>query len=344
MACAVKAIIYRIGSNWMRPQPEGPRLNWWVNQSQKRCHELDAGYLWSDRAGVAAAQPGEVVFVHSGGSIIMLGLVAGAPFAARSVVAGAKRGAKGRLDGWRLPVHFAELVQPLRPKEHLTAFKAVLPARQSPLRATGDANSTVYLTRIDARFSALLQRLLGGQVEELLRVAPALGSAERADDVAAHALRARLDLDAGSRRRLLEARRGQGVYRENVGRYEQACRLSGLLDRRHLRARHIKPWRDSNDREKLDGCNGLLLSPHFDQLFERGLISFGDDGELQVARQLNPAVLLAWGIELPRNVGVFQVGQCSYLAHHRLHIFDQRDGGRRAAAATTTEGSPGADF
>ena len=305
-------------------------MGWWVNQSQTRRHELDAGYLWSDAPAVESAQPGEIVYVHSGGRIGMLGLVAGPAFSARQVAAGSQRGARRGAPGWRLPVHFEELLQPLRPKDHLAAFKALLPAQHSPLRASGDANSTVYLTRIDERVAALLRRLLGGQVEELMLMAPTLRSAERADDVAEHALRARLGLDAGTRKRLLAARWGLGVYRDNVERHEQACRLSGLLDRRHLRARHIKPWRDSNDREKLDGSNGLLLSPHFDQLFERGLISFDDDGELKVARHLNPAVLFAWGVALPRNVGAFTPGQCNYLAYHRLKVFEQPAGGRRS--------------
>ena len=306
-------------------------MSWWLNQSQSRRHELDAGYLWSDELDIAGAQPGEIVFVHAAGRIAMLGLVAGAPFEARRVAAGGKRATRGRSVGWRLPVHFEELLRPLRPKDHLAALKQVMPPRHAPLRVTGDANPTVYLARLEAPFTALLTELLHGQVEELLRVAPALGSAARADDAAAHALRARTDLDVGSRKRLLAARRGHGVYRENVERHEQACRLSGLLDRRHLRARHIKPWRESNDREKLDGHNGLLLSPHFDQLFERGLISFADDGELLVARQLNPAVLPAWGVTLPRNVGAFQPGQCSYLAYHRDQVFGRLDAGRRAA-------------
>jgi putative restriction endonuclease len=303
---------------------------WWVNLSQTRRRELDAGYLWSDKPELATAQPGEVVYVFTAGRIATLGLVAGAAFPAGKLSAGRARDARRGAPGWRLPVHFEQLLQPLRPKDHAAAFKAVLPARHSPLRASGDANPTVGLARIDERMAELLRRLLGSQVEDLLLMAPTLHSAERADDVAEHALRARLGLDAGMRKQLLAARRGLGEFRDNVERYEQSCRLSGLLDRRHVRARHIKPWRDSNDHEKLDGCNGLLLSPHFDQLFERGLISFEDDGELKVARHLNPAVLPAWGVVLPRNVGVFHPGQCEYLAYHRLKIFEHPAGGRRA--------------
>lgn len=304
-------------------------MAWWVNLSQTRRHELDAGYLWSDEPALESAQPGEIVYVHSGGRITMLGLVAGAAFAAARPAAGSDRNARRGKPGWRLPVHFEELQQPLRAKEHAAAFRKFLPARHSPLRASGDANPTVSLARIDERLAALLRELLGGQEQELLLMAPTLRSGERADDAAEHALRARLGLDATLLKRLLAARRGLGAYRDNVERYEQSCRLSGLLDRRHLRARHIKPWRDSNDNEKLDGCNGLLLSPHFDQLFERGLISFDDDGGLKVARHLNPAVLPSWGVVLPRNVGAFHPGQCEYLAYHRQKVFEQPAGGRR---------------
>ncbi|MGH8252983.1 MAG: HNH endonuclease [Steroidobacteraceae bacterium] len=308
-------------------------MAWWVNISQTRRHELDAGYLWSDQPALEAAQPGEIVYVHNGGRITMLGLAAGAAFPAGKSSSGSGRNARRGAPGWRLPVHFEELLQPLRVKDHVAAFKGLLPARHSPLRPSGDANPTVSLARIDERVAALLRELLGGQEQELLLMAPTLRSAERADDVAEHALRARLGLDVTLRKRLLAARRGLGIFRDNVERYEQSCRLSGLLDRRHLRARHIKPWRDCNDSEKLDGCNGLLLSPHFDQLFERGLISFDDDGDLKVARHLNPAVLPSWGVVLPRNVGAFHPGQCAYLDYHRKKVFEQLSGGRRASGA-----------
>ena len=85
--------------------------------------------------------------------------------------------------------------------------------------------------------------------------------------------------------------------------------MSGLLDRRHLRARHIKPWSICSDQEKLDGFNGLLFSPQFDHLFTRGYIAFADNGELLVSRYLNPAVLQSWRITLPINVGAFKPQQ-----------------------------------
>ena len=128
----------------------------------------------------------------------------------------------------------------------------------------------------------------------------------------------------------MKARFGQGVFRQNVEQVEHACRVTKVLDRRHLRAGHIKPWRSSDDREKLDGCNGLLLAPHVQHLFERGYISFADDGDLLVSRMLNPSVLAAWGVTLPFNAGGFRPEQQAYLAYHRENVFERHNGGRRA--------------
>jgi hypothetical protein len=86
---------------------------------------------------------------------------------------------------------------------------------------------------------------------------------------------------------------------------------------RLLIASHIKRWVDSSDKEKLDGFNGLLLSPHVDLLFERGFISFENNGTLLVSSKLDQAVLDQWSIDKTKDVGPFKPEQCAYLEHHR---------------------------
>jgi transposase len=56
----------------------------------------------------------------------------------------------------------------------------------------------------------------------------------------------------------------------------------------HLRASHIRPWRDSDNEARLDGENGLLLTPTIDHLFDRGFISFEDDGRLLISPVAHP--------------------------------------------------------
>jgi HNH endonuclease len=120
-----------------------------------------------------------------------------------------------------------------------------------------------------------------------------------------------------------------GQFRAHVEAVEGACRVTGVMDRRHLRAVHIKSWEACSAAEKLDGNNGLLLSPHVAHLFERGYISFSDDGQLLVARQLNSTVLKRWAIALPIAARPFGAKQRPYLSWHRGNVFEKAEAGRR---------------
>jgi hypothetical protein len=128
---------------------------------------------------------------------------------------------------------------------------------------------------------------------------------------------------------LADARHGLGVFRANVEQVEGMCRATGVMDRRHLRAVHLKPWAECSDVEKLDGNNGLLLSPHIAHLFERGYVSFADGGRMLFAQQLNSTVLKRWSISQPDSPRSFSPRQRPYLAWHRDHVFEKAAAGRR---------------
>jgi len=120
---------------------------------------------------------------------------------------------------------------------------------------------------------------------------------------------------------LINARRGQGVFRSNLEKIEKYCRVTGLRSVRHLRASHIKPWRVSEDDEKIDGHNGLLLSPHCDHLFDRGWVTFTDEGTLVLSKLLEQEVLMSWRIEPPVDPDRFLPRQMEYLEYHREVVF-----------------------
>jgi hypothetical protein len=142
------------------------------------------------------------------------------------------------------------------------------------------------------------------------------------DDDAALLLSRRTDLDTTLRAALLAARTGQGAFRHAVEQHESACRMTGLLDRRHLRAVHMKPWRVCDDAEKLDGHNGLLLSPHIAHLFETGGLTFEPQGQLKLSRHLNPAVIKSWRLSDAVKAAEFSAAQQRYLDWHRSHVFE----------------------
>ncbi|WP_438404324.1 HNH endonuclease [Aeromonas hydrophila] len=120
---------------------------------------------------------------------------------------------------------------------------------------------------------------------------------------------------------LVKSRRGQGLFRSRLEQIEHACRVTGVSNKDLLIASHIKQWSESNNAERLDGHNGLLLSPHIDKLFDRGWITFTDSGDLMCAEPDIERALQQWGISLPKNVGSFDRKQVIYLAYHREVIF-----------------------
>lgn len=115
---------------------------------------------------------------------------------------------------------------------------------------------------------------------------------------------------------------GQGIFRDNVRSIEHACRITRVERMEHLIASHIQPWRDSSNEERLDGENGLLLTPTVDHLFDKGFISFENAGQLIVSPVADPVSLKRMGIdrEARANVGAFSEGQRRYLEFHRENV------------------------
>ena len=122
---------------------------------------------------------------------------------------------------------------------------------------------------------------------------------------------------------LVLARRGQGVFRRNVAAIGAGCRLTGIVDERMLVAGHIKPWRACADNERLDGYNGFLLAPHVDHLFDKGWISFADDGELLVSTKLDSGLLKAWGLPIAGHRVDLKPEHLPYLEYHRREVFQR---------------------
>jgi putative restriction endonuclease len=324
---------------------------WWVNHKQTHRQELEGEYLWSPKRNRNGAKnvsydnmtqvmPGDIVFSFADGAVRAIGVALGrAREAPKPAEFGSAGDQCGTDPGWQVPVRFRELTDPLRSKDHALQLAPVLPTRHSPIRRSGDDNQGVYLAAVPEPMVHKLTELLAGQVEQIVAsiTQPAAGSL--VDDAAEERIQQRTDIGPTVKKTLVSARRGQGVFRINLEQIERKCRVTGLLDRRHLRASHIKPWFICDDREKLDGCNGLLLSPHVDHLFDRGYVSFSDSGDLLVSKELNRAVLESWGIALPRNVGPFSQEQCRYLEYHRSHVFGKSNGGRRGQS-TEAPGEP----
>lgn len=95
------------------------------------------------------------------------------------------------------------------------------------------------------------------------------------------------DVPATTREALVQARIGQGEFRRKLlARWGDSCAVTGCDLKEALRASHCKPWRASDNAERLNAANGLLLSANLDALFDRHLIAFDDDGEMLVSSRI----------------------------------------------------------
>ena len=302
--------------------------NWWVNQNQTYKFEVGGGFIWSPKTNknggknqfydnMTLVKPGELIFSFCDTKIKAVGVAVGSAETAEKPNFG-NAGENWDREGWFIPVNYTEVDVDVRPKDFIAELLPHLPERYSPLQANGNGNQIVYLAEISDGFAQVLLEKIGKSAQFYTHGVTVY---ETKDDEAESAIEGRTDIGPTQKQQLIKARRGQGIFKSNVKLNETRCRVTGIADSRLLIASHIKPWAESNDKEKLDGCNGLLLSPHIDKLFDKGLISFEDNGVLLVSSTLDQEVLDQWSIDKHANVGGFNPGQCIYLEYHRSQRF-----------------------
>ena len=292
---------------------------WWVNQNKTYKAEVGGGYMWSPKSNkdggfnqfyknMTEAGVGDIVFSFSNTLIKTVGVVSASSRSSEKPKEFGKAGDAWDTDGWLVQVDYEEISNPLKPKNHMDILGPLLPDRYSPIRADGGGNQ-VYLAEISKAMATSLLSLIGHQLDM------AIEEGEERE------IKNRTDIDVTEKYQLVRSRVGQGQYRNNLERHEAGCRITGITDKRFLTASHIKPWVKSNDFEKLDGNNGLLLSPHIDRLFDRGYISFQDNGQLIFSPSLPSDVMTAWGLNNPAKVKPLTNKQSFYMNFHRSEIF-----------------------
>lgn len=128
---------------------------------------------------------------------------------------------------------------------------------------------------------------------------------------------------ATTRAALTQQRIGQGTFREALKqRWESACAVTGITCSELLRASHVRPWKNSNSRQRRDPENGLLLAAHMDALFDRGLMSFDSAGKMLLSSKLGSDVRQDFG--LPRALRYPPSKQLEeYLEYHREFLFQK---------------------
>jgi len=104
--------------------------------------------------------------------------------------------------------------------------------------------------------------------------------------------------------RIFKSRIGQRLFKKKLLSVEKKCRLCGVSDERFLVASHIKPWSQSNSQERLDVNNGLLLCPNHDALFDKGFMSFDEDGRILISECLDERTRIFLNINQTMRIGM----------------------------------------
>ena len=229
-----------------------------------------------------------------------------------------------------MKVSFTELAHKLRPKDHIDILRPLLPPRYSPLQPNGNGLQSVYLTEVPSALAEVFVGLIGQEVAPIAAAASAVKPIAADDlDLWEGRLEQQLANDPlvpdTERQAIIRARIGQGLFKERVAKIETRCRLTGVENPVHLVASHCKPWRDATNEERLNGENGLLLTPSVDHLFDRGFIGFEDNGKLIVSPVAHRPSLQRMGIDTTKvvNVGGFTSGQRQFLDFHRNAVLLQ---------------------
>lgn len=216
----------------------------------------------------------------------------------------------GDSDGWtieglRVEVQYEEVERPLFIPDHAKEILELLPEKYSPLTSRG-RGSQGYLFQISPIAAQFLMDRIGNSTQAVER-----------------AIESNSSLNKTVREALVQCRIGQGLFRESLLNYwRRSCAITGSTLVEILRASHIKPWRDSNNEERLDRFNGLLLAPTYDALFDEGLISFREDGESIQSPKLTSAEARTLGVNFPVRLRRIEDRHLDYLKYHRINCFD----------------------
>jgi putative restriction endonuclease len=296
---------------------------WWVSQNQTYEHERAGEFLWAPKADSAGqtphhwatmtrVQPGDLIFSYVNQNIQAISI-------AKSAAVQSLRPKEfsnqelWKQNGFRIDAEYRDIEPPLQVSKIILQLQPLLPSRYSPLTRNGTGVQG-YLFGIPAAAGQLLLNHIDAEQQKL-------GNA-RIDWQIESGIRSG-KLDQTTKKALVDCRVGQGQFRDDLLKFWKGrCAITGTDLIQILRASHIKPWRDSDNRERLDVFNGLLLTPNYDAAFDQGLITFNDSGEIIFSKVLTTSNAAILGLIAAARLSRIDPKHFSYLQHHRLSVFE----------------------
>lgn len=287
------------------------RQYFWVNQGTSYEQEREHGIVWAperDKSGkrlthwemLLKIRPGDVVFCYHAQQVksVAVALDGGHRVETRPI----SYEQWEQASGYQAELAYEDLTTPLSKQRLQDAGFFANGLGEELMQADGRLK-LIYMHQLTEREGLFLLEKAGLAERGHPGVPPIINSSVVPDET--------------TRLRLVEARIGQGKFRDDLMEsWGGRCPLSGLSNPKLLRASHIKRWADSTNEERLSPHNGILLAAHWDAAFDCGLISFADDGRVIVSEQLSQSDRVA--LRLPELASVrFMPPHIPFLESHR---------------------------
>lgn len=286
---------------------------WWVNQGKTYKEEKEGSFLWAPIDdgffhwnNMTYIQEGDIVFSYSKGELKAYSSVVKNAY--KEVNPFNKNSELWDKQGNKVDLVFNELQTSIPLTTFNEELKPLLQEQYSPLNRNARVNQG-YLFRMTDEAGAFLSDLI--EKKEHVEIEDQIERNFQESNV-----------DVTTVESIVNSRKGQGRFREGLKSFWGGCCSLTACDLTELLiASHIKPWKYSNNNERLDTNNGLLLSPTYDKLFDKGYISFYDDGSLIISPLISDLHIKQLGIDINKRLSKkLNEKQCSYLDFHRRHF------------------------
>ena len=177
-------------------------------------------------------------------------------------------------EGYLVKAEYHFLEEPFSVRENIQEILPLAQHKYSPFTSSGGGNQGYLYSITEELGDYLLRGIRENNDLSFLENNKVKPSAEEKKSVEKLARFLDEGVDQTTKEQLIQARIGQGAFRDSLFTRSTCCEICGIDFKPLLRASHIKPWSKSNDNERLDRDNGLLLCTEHDVLFDNGYITF----------------------------------------------------------------------
>ncbi len=297
-----------------------------VFQNKSYEEERNGGYLWAPQKNkngqtfhhwtdMKLIKKGDIIFNSFNGKLVSI-LTAQGNCQEHERPTGLEQLDLWEKDGWLVDVEYNDLEQPITYKNHMEDILKLQDDKYAPFNKSGRGN-TGYLFRVSKELANFFFEVIEAtnlvlrrkfQIEDNLQL-------ENIKQIE-NELNSIITLEETEKETIIKSRIGQSAFKKALLTFEKKCRLCGVRDERFLVASHIKPWSESNDQERLDVDNGLLLCPNHDALFDKRYITFDETGKILIKKSLDTTTKMFLNINDTMRINLNE-RQLIYMKWHR---------------------------